>query len=155
MFLYIMLATWLGCYLLHCLRGIFAECAPRVLSGVANSGLYQSCVQGLLMCCQIIASVLSLRLAFSSHWYVFFITATSSICRWYIQRRGLLLHDGLTCSSFSSLGFCCLRHSLSRSSFGATFLIYSWILVHSSWIVTQTLTNPHPYSFCFVYSLRV
>ena len=54
-----------------------------------------------------------------------------------------------------SLGFIYLIHSLSRTSLGDIFFMYSWILVVSSWIVALTFTHPPPPSFCFVYSLRV
>lgn len=61
----------------------------------------------------------------------------------------------LSCfSSSSSLGFRGPRHSLSSSSLGAVFLMYSWIFV-SFCIVILTVTSPQPPSFHLLYRLRV
>ncbi|TKS69215.1 hypothetical protein D9C73_003282 [Collichthys lucidus] len=68
--------------------------------------------------------------------------------------RGLSLQVVCSSSSAPSSGFCCLRHSLSSSSFGAIFLMYSRIFDVSSWTVALRLTSPRPPSFRLVYSLR-
>ena len=90
---------------------------PQVLSGVVDPMASMDLVFEAYSCAAMIsASVLSLRPAISSHCYVFLVSATSFMCRWYVPCRGLSLHDGLS-SSFSSVGFCCLKHSLCRSFF--------------------------------------
>ena len=81
------------------------------------------CSRPVLCCCAI------LRWAFFNHYYVFLISATSSFCQWNI-RAGSCPSKMVSLSSSSSLlGFACLIHSLSRSSFGAVFLMFSWIFV--------------------------
>ena len=39
-------------YVLNCLRSIFSQPAPGVLSGVVDPRLYWSCTQSLFLCCQ-------------------------------------------------------------------------------------------------------
>uniref|UniRef100_A0A667XGX7 Pyridoxal-dependent decarboxylase domain-containing protein 1 n=1 Tax=Myripristis murdjan TaxID=586833 RepID=A0A667XGX7_9TELE len=117
-----------------------------------DPSLYRPCAA------MISASVLSFSPAFSSHWYVFSISATSAICWWYMPCRGLCLHDSpssSSSSSSSSLGSCCLRYSFSRSSLGAIFLKYSLIFAVSSWMLALMLTSPLPPSFRIVCSLKV
>ena len=81
---------------------IYIYCARHL---VVKLQLYHTCLLLLLLCAAMIsASVPSLSPAFSSHCYVFSISATSSICLWYILCRGLSPHDGLSSSS-SSVGF--------------------------------------------------
>lgn len=46
-------------------------------------------------------------------------------------------YDSSSSSFSSSLGSCCPRHSLTRSSLGAVFLMYSWIFIVSSWRVAH------------------
>ena len=154
MFLNTMLATWLWrskCVLPACIShpavicctvsGIFLQSAPWVLSGVVDS-LYLSCVHDIRY-----RTVKKSEKsgAFSNHRYGPLISATFSIRRWYVPCRGSPLHDELSSFYSSSLGFCCLTHSLSRSSLGNTsFLMYSWIFVVSYWIVGLMPTNPQP-----------
>ena len=69
------------------------------LSGIVDPIFYWSCVQGLSR----FVLVMSLKPAFSFHWYVLFISTTSSTCQWYIKGRCLSLHDCLSSYSSSSL----------------------------------------------------
>ena len=109
------------CYVLHCFWGIFAESATLVLSDVVGPGIHRSTVQYLFLCpCDQCSPATFMILATP------FIYGISSC-------RDLSLHDGLTSCSFSSLGFCCLGHSLDKLSFGPIFLMYSWISFVSSW----------------------
>lgn len=48
-------------------------------------------------------------------------SATSSICQWYMSFGGLSFHNS-TSGSFGLVWFCCLRHSLSRLFLGAIIL---------------------------------
>ena len=81
-------------------------------------------------------------------------SATSSIWLWYVPYRGLSDHNGPSGSS-AMLIFSSLRHSLSRSSMGAVFLMYYWRPAVSSWIVGLTPTSHCPPFLHLVYNLRM
>ena len=125
-------------YILHpavmCYTVSWASCTVCTWGPVRFDPGLIDLVLGLFMCCHDQCICVVPKTSLPSHWYVFSISATSSICWCYILSRGLFLHDGLPSSSFSSLGGCCQRHSLCRSSLGFVFLMYSWILLLSSWI---------------------
>ena len=104
---------------LDCLRGLSAHSTPGVLSGVVDTSLFCSCAGSVLELPWLVPLVLSFRPSFSSHGLDCSVSATTSICRWYMPCRGLSFHDG----SFSpSLGFSCLRYSLRSSSLGCSTL---------------------------------
>lgn len=69
------------------------------------------CAQSLFLCC---------------------LSATSSVCRWYIACRVLSFHHCSSPRSSSFLGFCSVRYSLSVRC-GSRLLMYSWMFV-SSWV---------------------
>lgn len=92
-------------------------------------------------------------------WFFFFFAQfgpnfscrTDGLMCWW----GTSFHDDSSPCSFFSLGFCCLRYSLSMQSVMVIFLMYSLLFVVFFWIVVQTLTSPWPPSFCLAYSLKV
>ena len=102
MFLYTILPTclWHSIYAVHAcilqpatmpwtVSEASVHSAPWLLSGVAEQITSVALVlRTCFWAATISASVLSFRPAFCSHWQDFSISATSSICLWYIQWRG-------------------------------------------------------------------
>lgn len=83
-------------YELDSLLGAFIHSATWILSVSVDSCFYGPGAQGL--CC-------FFNLAFCSYWKDFFMSASSSICRWYIPRMDLVVRDS-----------CCLIDSVYEFS---------------------------------------
>ena len=108
-----------------------AQSAPLLLSGPVDPAAIDHVLKTCSSVAMISASVPFLGPAFSSHQYFFSIWATSSFCQWIILCNGLSLHDGLSSSSSSSLGFCCLRNSFGD----IVFLLFQYFTFTFCFIV--------------------
>ena len=114
------------CYLLHCLRVISAQFVLWFLPVLVDPGLYRSCVQCLPLCChdQCLCAVLQAGM---------FSLSASDLLNFLCLCMGMSLLDGSSFFSSNVSGFYCLRHSLTKSSFRAIFMMYAWIFAGSSW----------------------
>ena len=76
-----------SCYVLDCLRGLFAQSAPEIFFDVVDPGLNCSCAHDPFLRCR------DYRLH-ACEWQDSSTSPTPSVCWWCITSRGFSSHDG-------------------------------------------------------------